>query len=313
MSSSAPWPPTEPLARQQLLARLAHEYFVEGMSKVALAKASELSRFQVAALLQEAQDTGVVRIAITTPSPDMDHHLARILGVKEIVTVGTEHWPADRTSVARATAHAVESRLGQECSSLGISWSRTLQLAARMLPPLPETDVIQLAGALATEEAEEVPQFFSGLTCRSTWPLWAPLVVPDAISLKQSPEVSVALKRADDLDVAVFAIGGWGPTSSTVWHRVSPELAEQATQSGAVGEVSGHLLDLQGQPVKTGVADMVVAASLDQLAAANHRVATAMGQDRALGVLAAIRHGLVDTLVCDAPLRHELARLVNSA
>lgn len=306
------WPPTDPERRQRLMAHLAHGYFVDGVSKVGLGKKANLSRFQVAALLQEAQDTGIVRIEIAVPLESTDAQLARAAGLQRLVTVGTTEWPADRDALGRAVAREI-TRVLQDGDTLGISWSRTLQHAVKHLPELPHNDVVQLAGALRTDDTteDESPRLFEELRSRTAWPLWAPLVVDQAAALKKSLEVDVALRRADALDVAVLAIGEWSPDGSTVWPRVSENLARAARDAGAVAEVSGHLLDEAGHEVDTPVADMVVSASVAQLRAARHRIGVASGAERAPAVLAAARGGLVDHLVCDTALRDELGRLLH--
>ena len=106
MPTSDPWPPADPAERRKLLARLAQAHFVDGTSKVALATEAALSRFQVAALLQEAQDTGIVRVEIVLPHDDADAHLAAALGIRRVITVGTARWPADRRALAQAAAIA---------------------------------------------------------------------------------------------------------------------------------------------------------------------------------------------------------------
>ncbi|RKQ34133.1 sugar-binding transcriptional regulator [Kocuria tytonis] len=312
MTTSSPWPPTDPEQRHRLLADLARAHFVEGVSKVALGKKSNLSRFQVAALLQEAQDTGMVRIEIALPPEDSDATLARAVGVQRLVTVGTSQWNAERDALARAVARDIMQVLRNE-DVLGISWSRTLQLAVQHLPALPHNDVIQLAGALSTEEdgEREAPRLLANLHSRTAWPLWAPLVVEQAESLKKSVEIEVTLRRASSLDVAVLAVGRWAPDSSTVWSRVSEDAARAAQRAGAVAEISGHLLDAHGRELDTPVAGMIVAAGVEQLRAARRKIAVASGADRAPAVLAAVRGGLVDHLVCDAELRDELRVLLD--
>ena len=61
--------------------------------------------------------------------------------------------------------------------------------------------------------------------------------------------------------------------------------------------------------VEGPVEDSVIAASLADLRAARRRIAVAHGAGRAPAVLAAVRAGLVDILVCDIPLRDALAEL----
>ena len=74
-------------------------------------------------------------------------------------------------------------------------------------------------------------------------------------------------------------------------------------------QVSGHLIDARGTAVEGPVEDSVIAASLADLRAARRRIAVAHGAGRAPAVLAAVRAGLVDILVCDIPLRDALAEL----
>lgn len=310
MPTTDPWPPSDPPARQKLLAQLAQLYFVDGASKVAIGKQINLSRFQVAALLQEAQDTGIVRIEIVIPSNDQDAQLAQALGITRVVTVGAGPWPADRDTLAKETARVFMEQV-EPGDVLGISWSRTLQLVTRELPQLPHNQVIQLAGALNNDDNQAAPRLLAELTCQSAWPLWAPLIVENAHALMKSPEIARTIDRANALDVALIAIGAWSPELSSVWNRVPPEVAEQARNAGAVAEISGHLLTADGAPVVSPVESMVVAASVKQIRNARTTVAAASDADRAPAVQAAARAGLIDVLVCDEPLRQALAALVD--
>ena len=310
MSTTDSWPPNDKSERQKLLAQLAQLYFVDGESKVAIGKQTNLSRFQVAALLQEAQDTGIVRIEIAIPDNDQDAQLAHALGIDQVITVGSGPWSADRHTLARETARVFMDQV-HPGDVLGISWSRTLQLVTRELPPLPRNQVIQLAGALNDEDSQAAPRLLADLTCQSAWPLWAPLIVENAPALMKSPEIAQTLDRANHLDVALIAIGSWSPELSTVWNRVTPEVAEQARTAGAVAEISGHLLAADGTPVTSPVESMVVAASVRQIRDARTTVAAAFDAGRAAAVQAAARAGLIDVLVCDEPLRQALTGLVD--
>lgn len=199
--------------------------------------------------------------------------------------------------------------------TLGISWSGALQHAVKHLPELPYNDIVQLAGALRTDDTteKESPRLFAELRSRTARPLWAPLVVDQPAALKKSPEIDVALRRADSLDVAVLAIGGWSPDTSTVWPRVSEDLARAAARAGAVAEISSLLLDESGHELDTPIAGMVVSASVAQVRSAHHRIGVASGAERAPAVLAAVRGGLVSHLACDTALRDEVEQLLRAS
>ncbi|MBX7558375.1 hypothetical protein K1Y78_63525, partial [Streptomyces sp. tea 10] len=123
---------------------------------------------------------------------------------------------------------------------------------------------------------------------------WAPLVFDQAAALKTSPEIDVALSRADSLDVAVLAIGGWSPDTSTVWPRVSEDLARAAARAGAVAEVSSLLLDESGHELDTPIAGLVVSASvaLQRLRAAGRDDARVDDPREPSALRGAVRGGL---------------------
>lgn len=309
MAKTKESPPRTDRARNRLLADIGRDHFLHGRSKVQIADDHGLSRFQVANLLQEALARGIVRISIHLPDDEADAALAAALGIERVVTVGADGGSAGREDLARTVADVV-GRTVTPGDTVGVAWSRTLQSAVRHLPPMPTCAFVQLAGAIASDEDVEGPRLLAGLQARAVWPLWAPLVVEDAAALRSSPEVRRTLSHADDLDVAVIAVGRWREGLSTVWDRVPPALRRTALGAGAVAEISGRLLDAEGRPVASPVDDMVVAATLGQLSGAGHTVAVAHGAHRAVAVLAAVRAGLVSTLVCDLDLHEALAGLL---
>lgn len=303
---------TAPLAgraRTQLLADIGRDHFLRGRSKIQIAEDYGLSRFQVANLIQEALDRGIVRISIHLPDAEADASLAAALGITRVVTVGAGSNPASREDLARTVADTIVRTVAPG-DIVGIAWSRTLQAAIRQLPPMPTCAFVQLSGAIVNQQDVEGPRLLAGLEARAVWPLWAPLVVNDAVALRPSPEIQATLEHADDLDVAVIAVGRWKEGLSTVWDRVPADSQRAALKAGAVAEISGRLLDAQGQTVNSPVENMVVAATLEQMAGARHTIAVSYGAERAVAALAAVRGGLVDTLVCDLDLHEALADLL---
>jgi DNA-binding transcriptional regulator LsrR (DeoR family) len=304
---------TAPLAgrpRNQLLAEIGRDHFLRGKSKIQIAEDFGLSRFQVANLLQEALDRGIVRISIHLPDAEADASLAAALGIARVVTVGAGGSPASREDLARAVADTIVRTVAPG-DTVGIAWSRTLQAVIRELPAMPTCAFVQLSGAIATDQDVEGPRLLAGLQARAVWPLWAPLVVNDAVALRPSPEIQATLEHAHDLDVAVVAVGRWKEGFSTVWDRVPPGGQRTALRAGAVAEISGRLLDAQGKAVDSPVENMIVAATLEQMAGARHTIAVSHGAERAVAALAAVRGGLVDTLVCDLDLHEALVELLD--
>ena len=301
-----------------LLADVARAYYVEDRSKVDIAAQFGVSRFQVASLLKQARDQGVVSIEIRDPRrPSRDDDLARMLGVERVQVVdvsgATEIEGTERvgTAVMGALRQTLRSRM-----TVGISWSRTMDLAAKFLPDLPPCTIVQLAGALQVPGSGTLPQVIANLSASpdiTTLPIHAPLVVDGAATardLMRQPEIAQALERADGLDLAVVAIGAWQAGESSVWEKVAAADRDEAAAAGAVGEISGRLFDSAGDHVATALDDRLIGVRYDQLRRTPHVVAVAHGPGRAAAVVAATRAGFVTHLIVDSTLAEALVDLL---
>ena len=155
---------TVPTARhRRFLAQLARDHYLEGRSKVEIGKANGLSRFQVARLLQEAVDTGVVTITIEADAGEVDglaEQVAESLGLNSVVIVDIP----DDTQASQQMGRAALSLVGRHAHAgmrIGLSWSRTLDSAAAFTTALPRCTIVQLAGALRLESHRPGSEIFT--------------------------------------------------------------------------------------------------------------------------------------------------------
>ncbi|ALE07441.1 hypothetical protein AL755_21400 [Arthrobacter sp. ERGS1:01] len=296
---------------EELLADIGQAYYLDNRSKVEIATDHGISRFQVARLLDEARAEGIVHIEIRHPNKGVDVDavaLAAALGVSRVVVVKTvpdEFQQRDLQARAAADELMREARAGM---TVGISWSRTLDLAARHVDQLPTCNVVQLAGALPVPGGGnplELVQRLGRVAQGKTWPMWAPLVVDSAATangLRRQPEIADAMRMADSLDLAVVAIGAWGPNLSTVWDRVDNAVRQDGLNHGAVAECSGRLITADGHPVKSELDPRILSVTVPQLRRTPRVIAVAQGSARAEAVRACIAADIVHTLVLDEEL-----------
>ena len=80
---------------------------------------------------------------------------------------------------------------------------------------------------------------------------------------------------------------------------LSPSNLALLATAGAVGEIFGRFFDHRGRECVTPWRDRVISMSLDQLKKVPQVIAVVSGSDRASALLAAIRGGLVKSLVVD--------------
>ena len=301
-----------------LKVQLATGYFVDGQSKVELARRHGLSRFQVARLLDEARDEGIVRIEIVDPTAAGRTHaqLAQRLGISSVTVAASRPGEPMRDAIARQVARLLPLAL-REGGRLGVAWSRTLMHLPDHLGALPPADVVQLVGPLSapgfsTALSSALVHTLGARTGGRVWALPTPLIVDSAqvaSSLRAMEEVRTALDAADSLDVAVVSIGAWAAGASTLWARLGADEQRRAHDAGVVAEVCGILLDGSGAVWHSAMEDRVIGVRADQLRRARV-IAAAPAVGRPEAVVAAARSGLVDDIVLAPELADQVAALL---
>lgn len=297
---------------------LASEYFLDGLSKVEIGRRHGLSRFQVARLLDEARDEGIVRIQIVDPSAAGRDRagLAQQLGISSVTVAAARPGESMRAAIARQMAYLLSTRL-RDGGRLGVAWSRTLMHLPDSLGTLPSADIVQLVGPLSapgysTTESTALVHTLGARTGGRVWALPTPLVVDSpqvAASLRSMEEVRTALDAADALDVAVVSLGAWSAGASTLWARLGTAEQRRAQEAGIVAEICGIMLSGTGAVWHSALEDRVVGVRPDQLRRARV-IAAAPAVGRPEAVIAAARSGLVDDIVLAPELADQVAALV---
>src|SRR4051794_17049371 len=310
-------PPAGGPAQLVLTAAVAHRYYVEDASKVKIAEEYGLSRFQVARLLDRARASGLVKIVISAPGGvdvDLSNRLQRAYGLQRAVVIDTPE--NDATALRRDLGKAAAALLTEIVTAndvLGLAWSRSVSAMTDALTHLLPVPVIQLTGALARPDVEDssvdlvrrVARRFGG----PAYFFYAPTIVPDAATagaLRRVPEIARTVQQFSTVTKAVVGIGSWAPMESTVYDATEEGVRDELTRLGACGEIAGVLVDTNGRPVDTDLRDRMICPSADQLRAVPEVLAIAYNSVRTPVVKAAVRGGLVNSLVTDASLARSL-------
>ena len=300
-----------------LTAAVARRYYVEDASKVEIAEEYGLSRFQVARLLDRARTSGLVTITISAPGAidvDLSGRLQRAYGLQHVVVIDTPE--KDPTALRRDLGKAASALLTEIVTAndvLGLAWSRSVSAMTNALTHLLPVPVIQLTGALARPDVEDssvdlvrrVGRTFGG----PAYFFYAPTIVPDAATasaLRRVPEVARTLRQFGSVTKAVVGIGLWAPTESTVYDATEEDVRDALHHRGVRGEIAGAIVDGAGHPVETDLPERMICPSADQLRAIPEVLAIAYNRVRSPAVKAAVRGGLVDSLVTHASLARTL-------
>jgi DNA-binding transcriptional regulator LsrR (DeoR family) len=304
-------------AQLVLTASIARRYYVDGRSKVEIADEFQLSRFKVARILDQARNSGLVRIEISHPGVihlDLSARLQERFGLRRAIVVDT---PEDDPTALRAQLGCAAADLLSEIVTtddvLGLAWARTVTAMTMQLKSLAPVPVVQLTGALTRPDADaysvELVRHTAQMSGGTPYQCFAPLVVPDAATaraLRHQSEVSEAISHYGSVTKAVVGLGLWAHGQSTIYDTIGDKARNHLLKRRVIADISGVFVDADGAPVQTRESDRVIAINAQQLNAIDEVIAIPYGLAKVKAVHAAIRSGLVNGIVTHAPLAQAL-------
>ena len=301
-------------ARFETLVRVSRLYYELGETQEEIARRVGVTRPQVSRLLKQARAEGVVdirivdRLAEQTPAAET---LRRRFGLKAVHVAPslTGEEGLTRRSVGRLAAQVLRSDI-RSGMVVGIGDGAAVSATADALEdadtPLDAT-IVPLAGGFWLGEATREPyrRVADALGAKAT-PLPAPGLLDDATTrdaLLRHAGVKLVRDLWGRLDVALFGIGG--PSWSEA--QVGPELARELDAAGAIGEVLISPFNAEGGWVGERLRSRVIAFDARDLGRVPSTIAVAHGLSKVAPILAALRSGIVKTLVTDVMTAELLA------
>ncbi|MBV9856876.1 MAG: transcriptional regulator [Streptosporangiaceae bacterium] len=300
-----------------LAARVAREFYLEGVSKVDIAGRLGISRFRVARLLDSAREAGMVRIEIGLPGGSLDAGLSAEL----CSAFGLQHafvfnFPDDDQAALR---RRVGEGAGQALMDLitpgdvlGMSWSRSLSGLAASLTQIPPCPIVQLTGAVPPPDGRDLLDLVRSVARVGGGPahvFYAPMLLDDAQTagaVRRQGDIAEAFALVPSVTIAVVAIGAWAPGLSTIYDAVTPAEREELAALGVRAELAGVFIGEDGRPVATPLDRRMIVTPGPALERIPFILAVAYGVAKSPAVCAAIRGGFVHGLVTHASLARAL-------
>jgi deoxyribonucleoside regulator len=314
-----------PLAQEErtssdmrLMVRVALMYYRLHLTQEQIGERLGISRFKVGRLLDRAVRESIVQIDIVHPAArliDLEDALVDRFELRAAVIVDVPEAPTDQAvqELARESVAGAAVRYLAEVrptGSIGVSWGRTMLELARQLEPgwTTSTEIVQLNGATSRSSlptrANEIAERFGTTTGASIRLLAAPAIVgsPELRhALEEDPAVGAALDVARSTSTAIFGLGILTRESVLVGsgYLTEDDLAALQT-AGAVGDVIGRFLDLDGRIARPEIDERTVGLPLAELGGKPISMGLAAGAGRGPITLASLRARCVNVLVADA-------------
>ncbi|OGN80788.1 MAG: hypothetical protein A2X23_00220 [Chloroflexi bacterium GWC2_73_18] len=296
-----------------LLVRVASAYYLDDLTQAAVARELGLSRQRVQRLLGRARRDGVVEIRIHA-SPRLNLGLeARLKETFRLaeanVTVADPDPGVQREAVARAAAGYLERRL-HDGAVVAVGMGRNTGEIPRFFRPRQPVDctfVSAIGGSPRVDAPTNPNEICRALAERCggrAEALYAPAYVesPEVRDRLLAQEaVAHTLQVAARAEIALVGIGGTDDDATLLRSGcLSVVEVRRLRRKGAVGDVLGNYMDVEGQVIASDVDGRLIRLTLDDL----RRIGTVVGvvsePHKSLGILAALRSGVLDVLVVDA-------------
>ncbi|MEJ6393505.1 sugar-binding domain-containing protein [Gymnodinialimonas sp. 2305UL16-5] len=297
---------------EQLLVRLAWACEIEGMTQADAAKRFGITRLRVNKGLSEARRRGILRVSVDSvfaAAAELEWDLERRFRLERAIVVPS---PEDGLSVTPLVAAGLGAYLGDllqdgGLTRFGMSWGNTLNLATRHMQPLdrPDLEIVSTMGGVSRGSDVNGYEITTRLAdlCNAEHsfflaPLYASSAESQATFMAQDV-IGEMLEKIRSCGAIALATGDLN--SSLLVRDALPRgiTAADLIAKGGVGDITGHILDAEGQLIDHEINRRVVGVSLDDLAQIENVILAAGGLHKVPVIRAALRRGFVDTLVTD--------------
>ena len=316
------------VSQREMLRLVAELYYVRDMGQPEIATLTGFSISKVSRLLSSARAAGVVRISVegapAEPTP-LASALSAALGVEVWVTPGHETAP---TLAARLCGVAAAPRLAEELPSdgaIGLTGGYTVEAVVGALPESsrPRTVVVPLVGGWDSSNphlnSNEIARHMAERIGANVRLLHAPGLLDNEATtqaLLADSAVTATTRFWGELRLALVGMSGaprFAPGYGTVMDRLDEEGRNRLAAQGAVGDVAGHLVRLDGSFVQDVWERRTISIPIETLRAVPRVVGIAAGANKVETIVAGSRTGLLHLLITDEPTATAALELLASS
>ncbi len=294
----------------RLVARL---YYLDGLGQADVAKFAKVSQAKVSRMLALARERGIVRITVADYEPrrrELEDELRARLGLTMVTIIKSVEGLVGedlRRSVGHFGAPEVNALI-QPRDVVALAGGRTIHELVRHLPELRSKSltVVQAMGSVDSNvsvfDAQEVGRVMAQRLGGIFLSLNTPAFIPEKRTRDALLELPQVRSVRENLDRANLAIVGLGTLANSVFVErgtLDAAMTRDLVRAGAVGEICGRFIDENGDECETTWRDRVISVETAQLRRIPQVIGVVSGNDRSAAILAAIRGGLIKSLVID--------------
>jgi len=299
--------------RRDLKITVAKKYYIDGLSQEEISKQIHVSRPSVSRMLKACIKEGIVQIKIDDVSSlgkELGRRITKEYGIRDAIIVPQSYSAdADKEKVGQAAASYIESLLSPGML-IGIAWGTTIHSIVKNIKPKSfiKADVIQLLGGTGNKTTDTDANMMALTLAKAlngdSYILQAPFMVQSKILrdlLMEEPHVKNHFQKIKSTDLAIIGLGSTKPELSAQFRsgHINIEDSEKLIREGAVGDICGSYIDINGHLCHSALNDRMIAISLDDLKRIPTVIGAAAGEKKADIIVGALRGRYIDVLITD--------------
>ena len=236
--------------KSKMLVEVAKLYYQHQLSQEQIARKIRVSRPTISRLLQQARDTGIVKIEIidsAEASTQLESALVEKYKIKHAIVVPNDSGDNKvlKKHLGKAAVVFIDKLVSEEIV-LGISWGTTMQEVAKQIQPRNINDmiVVQLNGGISRAEldthASEIAKTISEKYKAIPYLMPLPAIFDNA-ELKQAissdKNIAHTLELGQKAEIALFTVGSFNHESVLVKaNYFDSNEVDDLIKAGAVGD-----------------------------------------------------------------------------
>lgn len=298
--------------------KVAKSYYMEGFLQKEISQRLGISTAQVSRCLKKCREYGIVEINVKFPNEESDEDLKgkflEITGIKDVIISSTCEEPDinESKSLDGVAYNAADylAKIMDQAKNIGIGWGESVYRTALVMDyanqPTNACLIPLIGNAGNNQPCYQINTIVDRMAEKSKAQRFfinAPAFFQDSFikqSTVKSDNIHLILKLWSKLDVAVFGLAApWKLIGRALQKEFGIELNKKLILENNTGSILSYFFDENGKLEIDELEEHFLSISHQQLKQIENKVCIACGKEKAKGIYAACRLGMIDTLITD--------------
>ncbi len=296
----------------EMLERIAWMYYKEDLTQAQIATRLNLSRVKITRALKLAREKGIVQINIQTRNNrilELESAISSRFCLRDVkVVMSVDQRSSQQRLLAKGASEWLVPRLESDLT-IGIGLSRTISFMPEYFHPKRRIacDFVDIIGGVTGSASSMVSLNITSQMADICGGRSFRMLAPSVVSSKEAyqailsePILNEVFEKACNCDILFQSCGGVDKDALLYVNKgLQSDTLKYLSDNGAVGDILGHFIDSDGNPVKVPYDDLIISIPLETLRHVRLGVLVAGGSEKVKTIHAALSAGYFHVLITD--------------